>query len=128
MEKPLYRLGDLQLRIMRILWQHGPSTVAEVLTELQPGPSFAYTTIATMLRKMEQKKLVEHDASGRKFVYKALVEAERVTESMSHDLLERLFEGSMSDMVHHLLKTRDVSEDELIVLERMIAEKKKSSE
>ena len=53
-----YRLGDLQLRIMRILWRAGPVSVARVHEEL--GGSLAYTTVATMLRKMEDRGLVGH--------------------------------------------------------------------
>ena len=56
-----YRLGDLQLRIMRVLWRFGPLGVGEVRERLD-GDDLAYTTIATMLRKMEDRGLVGHEA------------------------------------------------------------------
>ena len=52
-----FRLGDLQLRIMRVLWRCGPLGVAEVRERLD-GDDLAYTTVATMLRKMEDRGLV----------------------------------------------------------------------
>src|SRR3972149_7073229 len=54
-----YRLGDLQLRIMRVLWNLGPASVAQVQERLDGG-RLAYTTVATMLRKMEDRGLVAH--------------------------------------------------------------------
>ena len=122
-----HRLGDLQLRIMQVLWARGGSTVQEVQAGLNAGDEFAYTTIATMLRKMEDRSLVRHETVGRRFVYQATVEESEVTRTMATDMLERLFEGSLADMVHHLLDNRDVSPDELARLEQLIAQRKKKN-
>ena len=62
-----YRLGDLQLRIMRVLWRFGPLGVADVREKLD-GDDLAYTTVATMLRKMEDRGLVGHETQDRKFI------------------------------------------------------------
>jgi BlaI family penicillinase repressor len=118
-----YRLGDLQLRIMRVLWRAGPASVAQVHEEL--GESLAYTTVATMLRKMEDRGLVSHEEQERKFIYHAAVSADEVTRSMADDLVDRLFEGNLADAVCHLLETREVSRDELARLERLIHERKR---
>jgi BlaI family penicillinase repressor len=122
--KRSYRLGDLQLRIMKVLWDFGPATVAKVQRELG-GDRLAYTTVATMLRKMEDRGLVRHRASGRRFIYQPAVSAEDVTRSMAHDLVDRVFEGRLADAVSHLLETGDVSRQELAQLERLIRERKK---
>jgi predicted transcriptional regulator len=121
-----YRLGDLQLRIMRVLWQGGPATVAGVQQQLD-GEPLAYTTVATMLRKMEDRGLVEHEEVERKFVYRAAAAEEEVTRSMADDLVDRLFQGSLAEAVSHLLETREVSRRELAQLERLIQERKKRS-
>lgn len=120
---PKYRLGDLQLRIMKVLWELAPASVARVQEELG-GPQLAYTTVATMLRKMEARGLVRHQEQGRKFHYEPMVSAEEVTRSMADDLVERLFEGSLAATVSHLLETRDVSSKELSRLEHMIRQRK----
>jgi len=118
-----YRLGALQLEIMRVLWGTGPASVADVQSQLGVD-RLAYTTVATMLRKMEDRQLVRHHEEGRKFIYEAAVTAEEVTRSMADDLIDRLFEGNMANAVSHLLKTREVSPRELARLERMIRERK----
>jgi predicted transcriptional regulator len=119
------RLGNLQLQILQVLWDQGPATVSEVQQRLPTGHGLAYTTIATMLRKMEARRLVEHEVAGRRFVYRAAVAADEVTQSMAGDLLDRLFEGSLADMVSHLLQTREVSREELSRIEALITARKK---
>jgi BlaI family transcriptional regulator, penicillinase repressor len=119
-----YRLGDLQLQIMKILWKSGPLGVAEVHGQLK-GQPLAYTTVATMLRKMEVRQLVQHRQEGRRFVYEAMVDSQEVTRSMATDLVDRLFAGSLTDAMSHLLETRDVSRRELVRLEQLIEERKR---
>jgi len=121
----VYRLGDLQLRIMKILWQRAEAAVGEVHQALAGEGDLAYTTIATMLRKMEARGLVRHRLHERKFLYRPRVKAEEVTRKISAHFIERLFEGSLADMIAHLLTTRQISREELARLEALIAERKK---
>jgi predicted transcriptional regulator len=121
-----HRLGDLQLKIMKVLWEREEATVSDVHEALIGQRDLAYTTIATMLRKMEARALVKHRVVGRSFVYRAGVAADAVTRGMSDHLLDRLFEGSLADMVTHLLSSREVSREELSKLEKLIAERKKT--
>ena len=109
---------------MKVLWAAGPVSVAAVRDELD-GDRLAYTTVATMLRKMEDRGLVCHSEQERKFIYRAAVTAEEVTRSMSDDLVDRVFEGSLAETVSHLLQTREVSRQELSRLERLIKERKR---
>ncbi len=120
---PSHRLGELQLRIMKVLWKSGPVSVAEIQAGLGGRP-LAYTTVATMLRKMENRGLVRHREEGRRFVYAALVSAAEVGRSSTAELVDRLFEGSLAEAVSHLLQTREVSPEELARLERLIEQHK----
>ncbi len=126
MKDKIHRLGDLQLRIMKVLWQRGEAAVAHVHDAVTPSKKLAYTTVATMLRKMEARGLVSHRAEGRSFIYRAAVAEEAVSRGMADHLLERLFEGSLADMVHHLLTTREISREELLRLEKLIAQRRRS--
>jgi BlaI family penicillinase repressor len=120
-----HRLGDLQLKILKVLWDKGEAGVGDVLGGLNGDSDLAYTTVATMLRKMEGRGLVSHRSEGRSFIYRARVASKDVSRSMTNHLVERLFEGSLVDAVNHLLTAREVSRDELAALERLIVEKKK---
>src|SRR5947209_4579666 len=127
MKNRLHKLGDLQLRIMQELWQHGEATVALVHSAVAGERDLAYTTVATMLRKMEARGLVKHRSEGRTFIYRPCVREEAVSRGMADHLLDRLFEGSLAEMVHHLLDSREVSREELSKLEKLIADRKKAA-
>jgi predicted transcriptional regulator len=117
-----HRLGDLQLSIMQALWKNGASGVADVQQAI--GGHLAYTTIATMLRKMEDRHLVRHRQEGRRFIYEAEVSQRDVTRSMADRLVDRLFAGSLSRTVSHLLETREIDRQELVRLEQLIQQRK----
>ena len=123
----LHRLGDLQLQIMKVLWARREATVAHVHEDLGREERFAYTTIATMLRKMEARGLVTHRAEGRSFIYAAAVAEDQVGRGMAEHLLDRLFEGRLADMVNHLLTTREISPEELTRIEWLIADRRRRS-
>ncbi len=118
-------LGDLQLAIMRVLWQMGEATVTDVHVALHEERGLAPTTIATMLKKMEDKGVVEHRADGRKFIYRPTVSEDQVTRGMVADLTERLFGGDRMALVSHLISRHEIRPDELSELERMIGAAKR---
>ena len=121
-----HRLGDLQLKIMQVLWPRGEGTVGDVFAVVGKERDLAYTTIATMLRKMEARGLVTHRTEGRTFIYRAAIDEHAVTSNMSEHLIDRFFEGSLADLVSHLLDTREVSRAELAKIEKLIAARRKS--
>lgn len=123
MPQPL-RLGDLQVAILRVLWDEGEATVARV-TEAIAGKRRAPTTIATMLSKLERRGIVAHRVDGRQFVYSARVSEQEVTRTMVADLTQRLFEGDVSALVSHLIRSEEIDRDELVRLRAMIVERER---
>lgn len=123
-----HRLGDLQLAIMRILWEQGEATVAGVHAALFPERGLALTTIATMLRKLEGRKLVAHRTEGRQYVYRPLVTEPVVRRTMVGELMDRLFEGNVTELVSHLLDQDEVDSRELDRLKQLIAAREKRKE
>lgn len=103
-----HRLGDLQLAIMRVLWERGEAAVAEVHAALSDERALAPTTIATMLAKMEKKGVVTHRSEGRRFVYRATVTEDEVRRSMVGELTARLFEGDAAALMSHLIAEHDL--------------------
>ncbi|MFO1055212.1 MAG: BlaI/MecI/CopY family transcriptional regulator [Planctomycetota bacterium] len=118
------RLGDLQLAILDVVWAKGEATVADVHGALLRERGLATTTIATMLRKMEERGLVASRRDGRVLVYRARVERDEVNRSMVGDLLSRLFDGDPKALVHHLIDEGELDVDALDELRKRIAKKK----
>ncbi len=118
------RLGDLQLAIMRVLWQRGEATALEVHAELLAERGLAPTTIATMLKKMEQKGVVAHRTEGRKHIFRPCVQERDVHRSMVSDLVQRLFGGDATALVNHLIEESELDEAELEEFKKKIAERR----
>jgi predicted transcriptional regulator len=119
MDQATHTLGDLQLAIMRVLWQREEAAVAEVHEALLDERGLAPTTIATMLSKMEKKGVVAHRAEGRRFLYRPTVSEPQVRRSMVGELTERLFGGDRVALVSHLLAEHALDPAELAELRRL---------
>ncbi len=120
-----HRLGDLQLRLMQILWDRREATVAEVHAAVQSERPLAYTTIATMLKKMEERGLITHREQGRAFLYRPVVAAEEVNKSAGRHFVDRLFAGSLANAVCHLLETNQASVEEIDRIEKLVKDAKR---
>lgn len=117
------QLGDLQLAIMRVLWEAREASAAEVHRALWEERGLAPTTIATMLVKMEKKGVVTHRTQGRRYLYRPTVSEREVTRSMVGQLAERLFQGDVHALVSHLLSEHEIDATELAELKELIEEK-----
>lgn len=122
-----HRLGDLQLAIMRVLWERGEAAVADVHAALEPERGLAPTTIATMLTKMEDKGVVAHRAEGRRYIYRPTVSEPEVQREMLAELTERLFLGDVTAVVSTLLADHDVDREELAALRELIERRRRDA-
>ena len=118
-----HRLADLQMAIMQVLWDKSEATVAQVREALLPDRELAYTTVGTMLSKMEANGQVTHRVSERVNIYKPAIKPDQVKRRMLTDLAERLFAGDVGDLVCCLLDGVDVSSDDLAEIKRLIRRK-----
>jgi predicted transcriptional regulator len=111
----LHELGELQMAVMNVLWTRQSATVHEVLDSLDSDRKPAYTTVLTVLRNLEKRGLVTHESleGSRMFRYRPMVSAHDAREDILQDVLNRLFAGSPSRLVRHLLETEGFSLSEL---------------
>lgn len=106
-------LSDLQLDLMRVLWQRGEASTAEVADALSGSRSLAHTTVATLLTRLEKRGLLAMRRDGRQLVYRALVEEGEVRRSMVGGLLDSLFGGDPGALLAHLLREREIAPGDL---------------
>lgn len=119
------KLDQLQLLIMRVLWQKGEATVLEVQEELKKHKKFAPTTIGTILSRLYKKKLVSYRTVGRQYVYKPLITEKDTQNSMVSNLVDQLFQGNPAQLVNHLLSETQFDSQELKELKQLIEQNKK---
>ena len=116
-----YELGDAELEVLRILWEEGPGTVRAVLDALHArGRTVAYTTVQTMLTRLEQKGCVRSDKTGPAFVFRAVITRERISRSRLKQLLDQLYDGAAGALVLELVRTQRLNPQELDELQRLI--------
>jgi BlaI family penicillinase repressor len=119
------RLGRLELQIMNAVWDKDQATVHDVKDVISRGRKPAYSTILTMMRKLEAKGYLEHDVDDRTYVYKATISRQTVRQGVLGDLLDRLFEGSPLLLVNSLVEQNGISEEELSEIRKLIIKRRK---
>jgi len=115
-----HQLTELQLAILRVVWDKGEATVQDIWEALHPDRGLAQTTIATMLSRLERRGVVTRRAQARQYHYKAAVTEQEVQHSMVGELTERLFDGDVTALVQHLLSGEDVSPGDIAKIRDMI--------
>ena len=124
MEVP--KLGRVQFKIMQFLWENGRANARQITEALNEEETIAHSTVQTLLRKLEAKGAVAHDAEDRTFVFYPLVKEEKAKRSAAHELIERAFGGSPVGLVAYLLEDEKVSAEELREIRRLIDESEKT--
>jgi predicted transcriptional regulator len=118
------QLSELQLAVVRALWELGEGGVSEVLSQVaRNGRELAPTTVATVLRRLEKDGWVAHRERGRQFVYRARVSREQATGGVLDRITRAFFGGSIPALVSQLLESEQVSSDDLALMRALIARK-----
>jgi len=113
-------LTDRESDVMHVLWDHGPSVVAEVRERLEDP--LAYTTVLTVLRILESKGFVGHTEEGRGHRYFAKVEQMAAQRSALRHLTEKLFRGSSELLLTHMVREQ-LSPGQIRRLRKLLAAK-----
>jgi BlaI family transcriptional regulator, penicillinase repressor len=116
------RPSDMELAILKVLWDRGPSTVRQVLEVLETRRPVGYTTVLKMLQIMREKRLVRCDARKEPHIYRHRHQQRTILRRLAGDLLERAFNGSVRGLLLHALAHKKTSPQELDELRRLIDE------
>ena len=116
---------ELELAILKIVWDRGPSTVREVREALLPDRDLAHTSVMTIMTIMTKKGYLKRAKSGNKYVYRPAVQPDATTGGMLRDIVDRAFDGSAATVILNLLETADIDPEELEHLQSIIDRKVK---
>ena len=114
---------DREADVMQILWDCGPSVVAEVREKLDD--ELAYTTVLTVLRTLETKGYIAHTEEGRGHRYHAVIEQQEARKSALAHLTSKLFKGSAELLFAHLVSDRKLGADEIARMRKLLADSAK---
>ncbi len=118
---------DGELEILRVLWAEGPSALSSVCGTLRQQRDVATTTVATMLRLMQDKGLVKRQGAGRGALWGAAVTHKRAARGMVRKLVDGVFDGSADRLVTHLVEGDQLSHEQLVELRQLIDARSKNN-
>lgn len=119
-------LSDLQIAVMRVLWRHGETSVTDAAAALGAERGLKYTTVATLLTRLQKRGVVGQRRDGRQLVYRALVSEPQVRRSMVADLLGTLFGGDARALVAHLVDESEIAPGDLARVRKRLAKAPRS--
>ena len=115
------QITDLQLAILRVLWDRGTATAGEITEALRSTRGLAHQTIATILSRLERRGVVGHVTRNRQYVYSAVLTEPEARRGMLSELTDRLFEGDVAALVSHLLSGREIAPGDLARVKALLA-------
>jgi|SRR5215472_2471684 len=126
MNKPRKQLTRLELQIMKVLWDSGPSNVQAVQGNLPASPKLAYTTVQTMLNVLYRKGWVKRTLRGRAYEYGPVLSRERAASGAIRDMVDRLFSGSVEGLLMSLVKSKQLNVKKLEKLRAQLEERERN--
>ena len=121
MDTPQSPVGGAELEVLKTLWEFGPGTVREVNARLtRQGRSWAYTTVQTMLQRLEAKGFVRSDRSGSAHVYRAAVSREELLGRRLRELADQFCDGTASPLVLALVEGTRFTPEEIQQLRQLL--------
>jgi BlaI family penicillinase repressor len=116
-------LSELQVAVVRVLWQRDETSVTEVAAVLGEERGLKHTTVATLLTRLEKRGVVEQRREGRQLMYRALISESQVRRSMVADLVGSLFGGDSRELVAHLVRESELEPGDLERLRKRLQKK-----
>jgi BlaI family transcriptional regulator, penicillinase repressor len=113
-------LTPLERRIMRVLWEGGAGNVQKVLQGLIGEPQLAYTTVQTTLNILQRKGKVRRKLVGRAYEYSAIVSQEAADSHAVRDVLQKVFQGSVDDLLLCLVRSKQLDGRKLAELQTKV--------
>ena len=114
-------ISDTELDVLKVMWDRPGSTVREVQAALRPfGRKWAYTTVQTLLHRLEEKQYVVCERSGSAHTFRAALSREQLLQQRLSDLSDRLCEGAASPLVLALVEGVRFTSKEIVQFRQLL--------
>jgi BlaI family penicillinase repressor len=123
---PAPRISDAEWTAMKVFWDRGASTVAEVVKELEGRLHWKPRTVQTLVRRLAEKGALTVEAVGREFRYRPAVAQEDCQLEESRSFLKKVFDGRLTPFVAGLVEREEVTRDDLEALRQILKEAEKN--
>ncbi len=114
------RISDAEHAVMEVLWDDAPLTAQDVVDRVAPERGWSGNTVKTLLGRLLAKNAISHEADGRRYLYRPLVEREAYLTRESRRLIDRLFGGKLTPLVAHLAEQDELSAEDVAEIEALL--------
>jgi len=116
-------LTEVELELMRIIWAKSDVTVRDVVDALPENRELAYTSVATIMKILEKKKVLSSKKAEHAHTYYPLISREEYESTSLRHLTQNVFQGDPSSMVMKLLNESSLSNDDLQAIKKFLDER-----
>jgi BlaI family transcriptional regulator, penicillinase repressor len=123
--KSIDDLGELQKSVMETVWRLGQATTRQVWEELNRQRPLAYTSVLSIMQRLERAGWLRHRVEGRTYVYEAVLSREQEGRRSLKEFIQKVFQGDSQVVFQHLIEDEALSDRDLLALRRLIDQKRK---
>ncbi|MCO8123301.1 BlaI/MecI/CopY family transcriptional regulator [Stieleria sp. TO1_6] len=113
---------EVELRILRILWDDGPSIARHIHDSLQQFRQTTYSTTVKMLSVMLDKDLLKRDDEAKPQIYRPAKPQQRTQKQMLGELIDKVYDGSAAQLMLHALSSKRATPDEIAQIRGLLSE------
>ena len=115
------QISDAEWEVMKVIWQRGSATAADVVDDLAPPASHWHPrTVKTMLNRLVRKGALDFKPEGKRYIYRAKVSRQACVRRATRSFLRRVFDGAAAPAVAHFLEEAHLSPREIEQLKRIL--------
>jgi predicted transcriptional regulator len=114
------RISEAEHAVMEVLWDEAPLTAQDVAERVDAARDWSTNTVKTLLARLLAKRAIAHEADGRRYLYRPLVERGDYVAGESRRLIDRLFGGRLTPLVAHLAERDDLTDADIAEIEALL--------
>jgi len=118
------RISDAEHAVMEVLWDESPLTAQDVSERVNPERGWSANTVKTLLGRLLSKNAIEHEADGRRYLYRPMVARDDYVAGESRRLMDRLFGGRLTPLVAHLAERDELTQADIAEIEALLKDLK----
>jgi BlaI family transcriptional regulator, penicillinase repressor len=120
------RISEAEWQVIKVTWRHSPCSAQEVIDALTPSCGWGSATIKTLLNRLLCKGALRFEKTGKSYLYFPVFTEAEFKAAESESFLNRVFDGALSPMISHFVRSRRLSRQELDELEQILREGRKA--
>lgn len=120
-----YQLTPVEHELMDILWSIKKGTVRDVMAHLPKNRQLAYTSVSTILRILQQKKILTAEKMGKQHIYRPVLTKQIFAAHSIKKMVKQIFSGNPLDLVAYLVEQQQLSAEDINAIQHLLDSKKK---